>query len=47
LCGELFPTIADFSVMLGVSEVVGHLDLLEDDGRLVRSGERPTRYIAR
>src|SRR3546814_5668362 len=33
LSGELFPHIRDFSIMLGVSEVVGHLDLLEDDGK--------------
>jgi glyoxylase-like metal-dependent hydrolase (beta-lactamase superfamily II) len=46
LSGELFPHIKDFSVMLGVSEVVGHLDLLEDDGRLVRSDGHPDRYTA-
>lgn len=45
LTGELFPHIRDFSVMLGVSEVVGHLDLLEDDGKLVRRGH-PHRYAA-
>ena len=44
LSGELFPHIQDFSIMLGVSEVVGHLDLLEDDGRLVRSDGPPHRY---
>ena len=47
LSGELFPHIADFAVMLGVSEVVGHLDLLEDDGRLVRGEEVPNRYAMR
>ena len=47
LSGELFPHIADFAVMLGVSEVVGHLDLLEDDGRLVRGAEVPNRYSMR
>ena len=46
LSGELFPDIKDFSIMLGVSEVVGHLDLLEDEGRLVRSSQRPSRYTA-
>src|SRR3546814_2794087 len=45
LSGELFPHIRDFSIMLGVSEVVGHLDLLEDDGKLVRRGH-PHRYTA-
>ena len=44
LSGELFPHIRDFSIMLGVSEVVGHLDLLEDDGKLVRSDAVPHRY---
>ncbi|MFZ6003230.1 MAG: MBL fold metallo-hydrolase [Actinomycetota bacterium] len=44
LSGHLFPHIADFAVMLGVSEVVGHLDVLEDDGRLVRSSDAPHRY---
>jgi glyoxylase-like metal-dependent hydrolase (beta-lactamase superfamily II) len=41
---ELFPHIKDFSVMLGVSEIVGHLDLPEDDGRLVRRAGAPHRY---
>lgn len=46
LSGELFPHIADFSIMLGVSEVVGHLDLLEDNGWLVRTADLPHRYAA-
>jgi glyoxylase-like metal-dependent hydrolase (beta-lactamase superfamily II) len=46
LSGELFPHIKDFAVMLGVSEVIGHLDILEDDGRLVRSLDVPHRYAA-
>ncbi len=46
LCGEMFPNIEDFTVMLGVSEVLGHLDLLEDDGRLVRTDHIPHRYTA-
>lgn len=45
LSRALFPDIEDFSIMLGVSEVVGHLDLLEDDGRLLRSSELPCRYV--
>ena len=44
LSTELFPHIQEFAVMLGVSEVVGHLDLLEDDGRLVRTPDLPSRY---
>ena len=46
LSGELFPHIKDFSIMLGVSEVVGHLDLLEDEGKLLRSNDHPHRYAA-
>jgi glyoxylase-like metal-dependent hydrolase (beta-lactamase superfamily II) len=46
LSTEIFPHIEDFSVMLSVSEVVGHLDLLEDDGRLHRSSELPCRYVS-
>jgi glyoxylase-like metal-dependent hydrolase (beta-lactamase superfamily II) len=46
LSTELFPHIKDFSVMLGVSEAVGHLDLLEDDGRLARTTDTPQRYSA-
>jgi glyoxylase-like metal-dependent hydrolase (beta-lactamase superfamily II) len=47
LAGELFPHVRDFSVMLAVSEVVGHLDLLEDDGRVDRSTDSPARYQVR
>ena len=43
----LFPHIKDFGVMLGISEVVGHLDLIEDDGRLDRTSGFPTCYSAR
>lgn len=46
LSNELFPHTKDFSIMLGVSEIVGHLDLLEDDGRLVRGADLPHRYTA-
>jgi glyoxylase-like metal-dependent hydrolase (beta-lactamase superfamily II) len=44
LSGEMFPHIEDFAVMLGVSEVLGHLDVLEDAGRLVRTAAAPHRY---
>jgi glyoxylase-like metal-dependent hydrolase (beta-lactamase superfamily II) len=46
LSGEMFPNIEDFAVMLGVSEVLGHLDLLEDDGRIIRTDHTPHRYTA-
>jgi hypothetical protein len=46
LCGEMFPNIKDFAVMLGVSEILGHLDVLEDDGRIIRTDHTPHRYTA-
>jgi glyoxylase-like metal-dependent hydrolase (beta-lactamase superfamily II) len=42
----MFPELKGFSHMLGVSEALGHLDLLEDDGLVARIGERPIRYRA-
>ncbi len=45
LASELFPEARDFSVLLGISEVVGHLDLLEDEGRVARSGNDRGRYV--
>jgi hypothetical protein len=32
--------------MLGVSEILGHLDVLEDDGRIIRTDHTPHRYTA-
>jgi glyoxylase-like metal-dependent hydrolase (beta-lactamase superfamily II) len=46
LVGDIFPDITGFSIMLGVSEVVGHLDLLEADGSVARSDDIPQRYSA-
>jgi glyoxylase-like metal-dependent hydrolase (beta-lactamase superfamily II) len=46
LSRRLFPQIRDFTIMLGVSEVIGHLDVLEDHGRLVRLEGQPLRYAA-
>lgn len=43
----LFPHIKDFGVMLGISEVVGHLDLIEQDGHLHRTAGLPTCYSVR
>src|SRR5205823_435483 len=34
LCGELFPKMDDASLMLALSEVIGHLDLLAEEKRL-------------
>src|SRR3546814_7045626 len=38
LSGEMSPHTRDFSTMPGAAEVVGPLDLLEDDRKLVRRG---------
>jgi glyoxylase-like metal-dependent hydrolase (beta-lactamase superfamily II) len=39
LATALFPNLEGFGVMLGVSEAVGHLDLLVDDGAVVVEGD--------
>jgi glyoxylase-like metal-dependent hydrolase (beta-lactamase superfamily II) len=44
LVGAVFPELRGFSIMLGISEIVGHLDLLEADGAVTRSGATPHRY---
>ncbi|MGQ0570548.1 MAG: hypothetical protein ACT4P5_13655 [Armatimonadota bacterium] len=35
-----FPGLDQFNLILGLSEVIGHLDLLDDEGRLVIEGGR-------
>lgn len=42
----LFPQLEGFSHMLGVSEALGHLDLLEDDGRVTQVDGPTIRYRA-
>lgn len=42
----MFPTLAGMEVMLGLSEVVGHLDLLERAGAVVRTSTAPILYTA-
>lgn len=42
----LFPDLDGMGVMLGLSEVVGHLDLLVADGAVSRSDGAPQRYAA-
>ena len=41
LMRDLFPRLGDAEVFLGLSEVVGHLEVLEERGRVeaVRNGE--------
>jgi glyoxylase-like metal-dependent hydrolase (beta-lactamase superfamily II) len=46
LVGHLFPQLTGFSIMLGISEIVGHLDLLELDGAVDRHVGPPHRYSA-
>lgn len=46
LVGRLFPELTGFSIMLGISEIVGHLDLLELDGAVDRQDGPPHRYSA-
>jgi glyoxylase-like metal-dependent hydrolase (beta-lactamase superfamily II) len=40
----LFPGLAESQLFLGLSEVVGHVDLLEERGLARYSGEAPARY---
>ncbi|QYG94413.1 MBL fold metallo-hydrolase [Iamia sp. SCSIO 61187] len=40
----MFPELEGFSRMLGVSEALGHLDLLEDDGMIMRVEGSPIRF---
>ena len=46
LVGHLFPQLTGFSIMLGISEIVGHLDLLERR-RQRRPPRRPTPPLQR
>ena len=46
LAVALFPQLEGFSHMLGVSEALGHLDLLEDDGRVTLIDGPTIRYRA-
>jgi glyoxylase-like metal-dependent hydrolase (beta-lactamase superfamily II) len=42
----MFPQLEGFSHMLGISEALGHLDLLEDAGQVDRISDQPIRYQA-
>ena len=42
----MFPQLEGFSHMLGISEALGHLDLLEDAGHVDRISDQPIRYQA-
>jgi glyoxylase-like metal-dependent hydrolase (beta-lactamase superfamily II) len=43
---RLFPDLADFAVILGLSEVIGHLDLLVAEGRALQVEDHPVRFAA-
>ncbi len=46
LCGILFPELKSFDIFLGLSEVIGHLDILESEGRVRREeGNGLIRYF--
>lgn len=46
LSRAMFPHIDGFEVMLSISEVLGHLDLLIERGEVVQTVEHPIRYTA-
>lgn len=46
ICNILFPDLKSFDIFLGLSEVIGHLDVLEDEGRVRRErSDNLIRYI--
>jgi len=46
LCSMLFPDLKPFDVFLGLSEVIGHLDVLEVEGRVRREEDQGlVRYV--
>ncbi len=46
LCGILFPQLKSFDLFLGLSEVIGHLDILEIEGRVRREDRSGvTQYV--
>lgn len=44
LSRAMFPHIDGFEVMLSISEVLGHIDLLIERGAVLQTGECPIRY---
>ena len=46
ICNILFPRLKAFDTFLGLSEVIGHLDILEDEGRVrLDASDGRWRYI--
>ena len=42
----VFPRIEGFEILLSISEILGHVDLLVDEGDVVIDLGAPTRYLA-
>src|SRR5690606_33626522 len=42
----VFPHIEGFEILLSISEILGHVDLLVDEGDVVIDLGAPTRYLA-
>jgi len=47
LTERIFPNLDGFTIVLGISEIVGHLDLLHHDGLVEHNGHTPQRWTAR
>ncbi len=47
ITARVYPTLDDFNVLLGFSEVAGHLDLLKEQGRLVCRDDGGVLYLRR
>lgn len=43
----MFPRLDGFEIMLGLSEVVGHLDVLRESGEAMVEGDAPEHWFAR
>jgi len=46
LTRQLFPALQDDQLFLGLSETLGHLDVLEEQGLALHVGEQPAHYRA-
>lgn len=47
LCNLLFPDLKSFDIFLGLSEIIGHLDILESAGRIRRDESSDVIHYAR
>lgn len=44
MMGELFPGLPGHQLFLAISEIMGHLEVLEDEGLALRTGHDPLRF---